>query len=380
MSRFSQSLKQQLTSGFPEGNPLVAIGVSAQVLDLGLNEDDLYDYITKDVARRLVMRFHPDRVDPSKQAEVKTLQERHAEAYEKLQDRATFTRALSEFRNLKAEERTETRQLRQSLRSLREMLDSYRDKELSQVQASREIERERFTLQRTIAEQDRVVPELEGKVESLEEKLDNLRSTSIIRRKRFMDVFRYLSRLCEDSPNVRTHAFEAKWVVIAAPVFGHAKEVPLPTTSTGKWKRDFLRSVKHLQIPVRTMREIKDGWTEAMAIFNSSRQTRSEKILSLRLHVLELQSGKPKVIYGWKNVIRGGRVIGSIPCSSTKVDREELVRLVNRDRMLEHLVPFLSVGKLLVSQRIKKFDEKKKEGESFPFVWRETRQLILAVS
>lgn len=76
-------------------NPLVVIGLAPHVIDLGLSSEELFDYVTKDVARRLLMRFHPDRAAGA----VEALQLRYAEAYERLQDRDAFERALEDFRS-----------------------------------------------------------------------------------------------------------------------------------------------------------------------------------------------------------------------------------------------------------------------------------------
>ena len=45
-----------------EENPLVTIGLSPTILDLGLSRDDLYDHCRR-IARDLLRRVHPDRHD-----------------------------------------------------------------------------------------------------------------------------------------------------------------------------------------------------------------------------------------------------------------------------------------------------------------------------
>lgn len=115
MSLLSRTLRRQLTGQFPQGNPLAIIGVSPQILELGLTDDELFDYITKDIARRLVMRFHPDRIADNR-PDIELLQRKYAEAYELLQDRETFDKALAEFIQTRGEQRSDYELMRRTLR------------------------------------------------------------------------------------------------------------------------------------------------------------------------------------------------------------------------------------------------------------------------
>src|SRR5258708_7658322 len=139
MSNLSREMRRELAGEFPQGNPLVAIGISAQILDLGLNEEELFDYIIKDVARRLVLRFHTDGRDFSDRPDIANLRGRLSEVYRQIQDRDIFNKALAEFRNLKAEERSETRILRTALEAAREKLASYTSKEVAISKGVRKI-------------------------------------------------------------------------------------------------------------------------------------------------------------------------------------------------------------------------------------------------
>ena len=102
-------------------NPLVSIGLSPTILDLGLSEDELFEYVVKDVGRRLVMRFHPDR---GQYAAV--LQRKYALAYEQLKDRQQFTVALLAFRHRRSDHSTEHQTQRAVIDSLRVELASTR--------------------------------------------------------------------------------------------------------------------------------------------------------------------------------------------------------------------------------------------------------------
>jgi len=207
MSELTRGLRRELAGdGFPQENPLVALGIAAEILDLGLTEDELYDYLTKDVARRLVMRFHPDRVDPHKRADVVFLQRKHAQAYEELQNRERFRQALAEFRNLKAEERSETRLLRQALLEARDRLESFRKKELFLTTGIRQLERDRLGFERIKAEQDRVVPMLRSVMDSLKEELAIYQRATMNHRRRFAGLSRYVSHLSDVNPGSPVHA------------------------------------------------------------------------------------------------------------------------------------------------------------------------------
>jgi len=379
MSELTRGLRRELAGdGFPQENPLVALGIAAEILDLGLTEDELYDYLTKDVARRLVMRFHPDRVDPHKRADVVFLQRKHAQAYEELQNRERFRQALAEFRNLKAEERSETRLLRQALLEARDRLESFRKKELFLTTGIRQLERDRLGFERIKAEQDRVVPMLRSVMDSLKEELAIYQRAAMNHRRRFAGLSRYVSHLSDVNPGSPVHAFEARWVIVAGPVLGQARGIPLPITSSGRWKSDFLSTVNHLKISPATLHNIKREWVRTVKTFDSAQETRGGKDVSLRLHVLMLEYGRPKVIYGWEKADLGGRVIGSIPPPNVRLDPMELAYLVSRDNVLESLVPFLSVGNLMISEKIKRIVTEEKTKKNLPLVKRETRHLILA--
>jgi len=161
-------------------------------------------------------------------------------------------------------------------------------------------------------------------------------------------------------------------------VLGQARGIPLPITSSGRWKSDFLSTVNHLKISPATLHNIKREWVRTVKTFDSAQETRGGKDVSLRLHVLMLEYGRPKVIYGWEKADLGGRVIGSIPPPNVRLDPMELAYLVSRDNVLESLVPFLSVGNLMISEKIKRIVTEEKTKKNLPLVKRETRHLILA--
>jgi hypothetical protein len=129
-------------------NPLVTIGLSEAILNLGLSDDDLHEYITKDVARRLVMRFHPDRA--AADVLVMQYQQRFSAAYAALQDRGQFAAALAAFRQHRAEDRADTRVHLDAIAELRRRLGASSDRvkmleqELRETAAALRLERSHF--------------------------------------------------------------------------------------------------------------------------------------------------------------------------------------------------------------------------------------------
>ena len=110
-----------------EENPLVTIGLSPAILDLGLAPDDLYD-LCRRLARDLFRRVHPDAHDGVWTSAVT----RFSDAFELLKDRAMFDLAILDFRDghiPRPKEihtlRTRIRHLEKEIAFLTARLDSY---------------------------------------------------------------------------------------------------------------------------------------------------------------------------------------------------------------------------------------------------------------
>jgi hypothetical protein len=110
-----------------EENPLVTIGLSPAILDLGLTRDDLYDHCRR-IARDLLRRVHPDRHDGKMTPAVV----RFSDAFDLLDDRELFDLALQGFREGHAPRSKEIQTLRTRIRNLEkeiafltERLDGY---------------------------------------------------------------------------------------------------------------------------------------------------------------------------------------------------------------------------------------------------------------
>ncbi len=124
---FTQSLKAQVEkalgqkSVWGDVNPLVIIGLTEAILDLGLSEDQIYS-VVHSYGRQLAAQVHPDRPQPNVSSE---RQGQILSAFDVLNDRDNFAKALAEFRTIKAEDRREVRLLVQTLAALRHQIAGY---------------------------------------------------------------------------------------------------------------------------------------------------------------------------------------------------------------------------------------------------------------
>lgn len=110
-----RELKKQISrEEYHEENPLVVIGLSPEILNLGLSADELWRYC-RSVSRNLVSCFHPDR---KQDLGVEEYQRRYARAFELLKDKEVFKRALEEFELQTRAERSELNRLRKSFNDL----------------------------------------------------------------------------------------------------------------------------------------------------------------------------------------------------------------------------------------------------------------------
>lgn len=94
-------------------NPLETIGLSPHILELGLSDDELFVFC-KDMAKDLVVHFHPDR-QSSAYRHVVELQRKFGEAFNMLKDRKTFDFALEKFKGEHSGFRSNENSVSQSL-------------------------------------------------------------------------------------------------------------------------------------------------------------------------------------------------------------------------------------------------------------------------
>ena len=143
MPTFTQDLREKVAKSLlPQQakNPLRTIGLSPLILELGLSDDELYEYC-RDMARDLVVHFHPDRIGTAPTAVEH--QRRFAGAFEALKDRHVFDNALSEFKQQHSEEASERTREHQIARFQRDLLDETRTK-METTESSVKITNQRY--------------------------------------------------------------------------------------------------------------------------------------------------------------------------------------------------------------------------------------------
>ncbi len=127
MDDFTKGLRDQLektigggvkTAPWGEVNPLITIGLTEAILDLGLTEDQIYAVI-RSYGRQLAAQVHPDRNAFNISAE---RQRQIIGAFVFLDDRQKFSLALADFRTIKADDRRESKILRMTVRALRDQI------------------------------------------------------------------------------------------------------------------------------------------------------------------------------------------------------------------------------------------------------------------
>ncbi|TSC78137.1 MAG: hypothetical protein G01um101433_424 [Parcubacteria group bacterium Gr01-1014_33] len=124
---YSRELVRKLKGEERKENPLEMIRLSPDILMLGLSNDDLYDYCRRS-ARFLLAKVHPDHF--GRDAETSEIAKRYSEAFNLLEDRGIFERAIAEFREMhsyqRREERTLAIQIQNSQGKVRELEESLR--------------------------------------------------------------------------------------------------------------------------------------------------------------------------------------------------------------------------------------------------------------
>ncbi len=378
MSEFTRELKRQLTGDADKANPLATLGISAHVLDLGLTEDELYDYIVKDVARRLILRFHPDRSAANLRRDIVLLQKKYQNAYDELRDRKIFDQALAEFRNMNSEERRETKIMRRSLVETRGVLDSYRSRERYLNEGTRQLNHDMEMYRKEKEESSKFLSDLKTENETLYKRVKALRKWGAKQGELQAGLLRYTSYHAELGTELGIYFPEANWAVVAALVPPSSLDVPLPI-SEGVLNKEFEEALSSLEIPESDRDEIIERWEERFGHRAVRFADDAATGFFPRLHVLKLSRGKIDVVYGGERLRSKTRVIGSVPETSFQFERKQLTHLLSREVMFHNLVPFLSVGSLLVSVSPKRVHKNLVTGRETPFIRRETRSIILGV-
>jgi curved DNA-binding protein CbpA len=338
-------------------NPLVVIGLTQSVLELGLTEDQLRTAIHS-YGRQLAAQVHPDRkstnVSPERQKQI-------LEAFDVLDNKETFSAALAEFKTIRAEDRRESRLLSNSLSLAKKRIVEFEKKEaslrLDRETLSREIST--FLAQKTDTHKElenlrRENVELSMNLDSQKKRSAELYNKSILWRRRYEHSLMTTLTLAEEH-NDGVFVFKAKWVAIGQ-VSGQKTASSGPRKKSGKINPHFINALIYLGIGSE-QETILAKWDEFLEMYGSG-----TPIFTL----LRLDGGSQEIIFG-HHLTAGKRVIGCIPrrklsavrsvgdttLSETDTDHELMRSLlkqsVNHQKVSENMSSYLTVGGLLVS-------------------------------
>jgi hypothetical protein len=116
-------------SRFRGENPLEMIGLSHQILNLKLNQEQLHKLCLK-IAKFLLAEHHEDHCGSDPAAKRQAL--RFSEALAKLKDKEVFEIYLGLFRESRSEEKSEVNEWRRSYKAIREQL-LLKEKEIARL-------------------------------------------------------------------------------------------------------------------------------------------------------------------------------------------------------------------------------------------------------
>jgi hypothetical protein len=118
-AQLRSNLIQQATNKEWDENPLITIGLTPQILQLGLDPEQLYEFC-KGNARTLFMAVHPDKVANRNIPE--ELVNKYSTAFELIKVRLIYDEALREFKLIANEGKSEINELNRRLNKTREEL------------------------------------------------------------------------------------------------------------------------------------------------------------------------------------------------------------------------------------------------------------------
>lgn len=334
-------------------NPLVVIGLTETILDLGLNESQMYP-VVRGFLRQLAAQVHPDRnpvnVSAARQRQILA-------ALNYLDDHQNFSRALDHFRSLKAEDRREIRILSQSLVSLRRQVTDFESRwdELQTGRKRLEADQRAFDQQKK--EEPLLVPDLDAKIKELrgqlgvmEIMLRSSREASANWKRRFEHIAEYLAYMGKTNNSKYSfgvHVLDAKWVAVAS-LWPLNVPNPSPLEEDGTPRPDFISQALSIVQKKGAVSRILKLWKRAVATVGTSGKMETRR-MPLGLSILRLDNGKPTLALGHIWTERGGRVIGCLPPDKIPVARPQMVYQTAQSVVFETLHPFIVTGGLLVS-------------------------------
>lgn len=140
MNHFAISLQrdilQPLSKPWGAGvNPLVLIGLTEAILDLGLSEQELHATV-RSYARQLSAQVHPDRGLAHSESQQKEI----IGAFNAIEEFENFRACLTEFKNTRAEDRHEIGLLRAQLQRMRERFAGIEDEQRALAEQKKSIQ------------------------------------------------------------------------------------------------------------------------------------------------------------------------------------------------------------------------------------------------
>ncbi|MFZ2523273.1 MAG: hypothetical protein WAW92_02695 [Minisyncoccia bacterium] len=353
MDEFTRSLRSNIerSLGKPpswEINPLVVIGLTEAMLDLGLTEDQMYA-IVRSYARQLASQVHPDRQPENVSQEKRT---RIMQAFEVLDERAKFKEALDEFRSLKSSDRSELNILRRSLASTREMLDTFRKKERELVIGREQFEQKRGQLERKISKWQLDLDTMKTTLESSERTSREHLSEARLYSRRYKALLHYLHQLVDESPSFVT-AWDAHWIAVATLVPFSVEPVQEPLTMGGNPSKGLREAALIASISDESMERFLEVWKRRWKDLEKSAPGGFRSNYDVRLSIFTLIGGKMKAVYGWNQALEAsGRIIGSLAPPSNGYGRVSLTQTLEEEMVVEYLRPYLVPEGLTVVERL----------------------------
>ena len=360
MSEFSRMLRQDIVDSSPpwgEVNPLVVIGLSEAILELGLNESQFYSII-RSFGKKLVSQVHPDsnsgNFSPERQRQI-------IEAYAFLvESPENFSKALADFKNLRADDRRETRALSIANATLRERLSHYEGRVNLVTQEREKLVQEEEDYKKLKMKEPLRVPILESEL-SYQEK-ENTRLVNTLRgcqrsltnwKSKYNGVLSGIATMGRESISSNVVAFDARWVAFASLWFTLDSSLgdPSPLDEDGIVKYELRKASRLVGVQQDKMSEILQSWRIAQGRFPDPNGIKSTYRLGLTL--VSLRAGRPTLFFGNNKDVGRGRIIGSIS-SKFVTQRSHIKTSFSQEKITEHFDSTITPGGLLVSVEFQK--------------------------
>lgn len=351
MGSFARQLRKDFEAAPPWGqiNPLVIIGLTEAVLDLGLTEDQLYNSV-RSFARQLSAQVHPDRNPANISLD---RQKQIIGAFDFIDHRENFSMALSDFKELKAEDRHENRLLTRGIEALKQQLYVHKDNVYELEEKRKKVEDDRRNYLMNKASEPELIPELNrmnGVLIAENKRLNRLNNSlhhGVLDWKfKYTAAFKYIMKLIQP-PN----AFDAKWVATATLL--HSNPI------TPEYAQEGIRAIaKQISITRKKLTEVNHMWRSAIMSFGENVIIK-KRTYSLSFDLIRLEAGLPvNSINDYDKI--NGRIIGSIDAVALPEEEKKKHRLryvISKDLVIGHLDTALKPGNMIVSASIKKENE-----------------------